>query len=423
MLFENLKLPAAVQRGIDDAGFVECTSIQEQVLPWSLDGYDVAGQAQTGTGKTATFLLTVFARLLNNPRKLRDHRPRGLVIAPTRELAEQIADDANMLGKHTDLSIQTIYGGVGYNAQRRALEQGVDLVIGTPGRLIDYIKRGEIKLSECQAVVIDEADRMFDMGFIHDLRYILRRLSREPVPQMMLFSATLSFTVMDLAYEFMHEPREFQVEPEQVVVAQIEETVYHVGAHEKLELLLGLLRDENPSRCMVFCNTKAGVNRVCDVLVGNEHKAAMISGDLPQVKRQKTVDRYKAGEISVLVATDVASRGLHVDDVTHVVNYDVPQDPEDYVHRIGRTARMGAKGVAITLACERFVMQLPAVERYIKHKIPVGRLADDMFAKNKAPSRSSNRQNRRRSESRGKPGGQSNDAGRRGRRGGRKPRR
>jgi ATP-dependent RNA helicase RhlB len=385
MLFDDLDLAPDLRRGIEDAGFVECTPIQAKVLPWALDGEDVAGQAQTGTGKTATFLLSAFTRLIEDDRKARPNRPRAIVIAPTRELALQIADDATVLGRHTGLRMQTIYGGVGYDAQRRSLQQGVDMIIGTPGRIIDYLKRREIILSDCQVVVIDEADRMFDMGFLPDLRFILKRTPSNPHPQMMLFSATLNFTVMELAYQFMNNPQEFAIEPEQVVVENINEVLYHVGKHEKFSLLLGLLNRDQPNRVLIFCNRKHTCEKVSRRLNGNDWNASYINGDLPQNKRQETVERYKKGDLTILVATDVASRGLHVDDVSHVYNYDLPQDPDDYVHRIGRTARMGATGHAITLACEDFVLTLPAVESYIGHKIPQGHLTNEIFAEDKSP--------------------------------------
>jgi ATP-dependent RNA helicase RhlB len=419
MRFDDLDLAPELRRGIEDAGFVECTPIQSKVLPWALDGEDVAGQAQTGTGKTATFLLSLFTRLLDSGHQPRPNRPRSIVIAPTRELAIQIADDATVLGRHTNLLQHTIYGGVGYEPQRRALRNGLDVIIGTPGRIIDYVKRREIILSDCEVVVIDEADRLFDMGFLPDLRFILRRIPKDPAPQMMLFSATLNFTVMELSYQFMQDPREFAVEPEQVLVETIEEMLYHVGIHEKFNLLLGLFHRDQPKRSLIFCNRKSTCEMVSRRLNGNGITAQFINGDLPQAKRQEAVERYKNGKIAVLVATDVASRGLHVDNVTHVFNYDLPQDPEDYVHRIGRTARMGAMGQAITLACENFVLQLPAVERYIGHKIPVGEISDDIFADDKSPPRYSKQDRGGRTQNRdgrSRKGGRSSGRRPRGRR-------
>ena len=385
MRFEDLELAPELMRGLEDVGFVDCTAIQELALPYSLDGEDIAGQAQTGTGKTACFLLTAFERLLESDVAPRPGQPRAICIAPTRELAVQIADDAEVLARHTDLKISTIYGGVSFDKQRRDLRGGIDLMIGTPGRVIDYLRRGEMKLDDCRIAVIDEADRMFDMGFIKDLRYIMRKLPPKNSRQTMLFSATLNFTVMELAYEFMNRPREIAVEPEHIVVDQIEQVLYHVGAHEKFQLLLGLIHKHEPKRAIVFCNRKVVVERIAHRLNGNGIDCAAIIGDMQQSSRLKVIERFKAGDLRVLIATDVASRGLHVDNVSHVFNYDVPQDPEDYVHRIGRTGRMGAAGNAVTLACEEYVLHLPPVEHYVGYKIAVGTLSDDLFAIDDSP--------------------------------------
>jgi ATP-dependent RNA helicase RhlB len=368
-------------RGIEDAGFTQCTPVQARSLPLSLDGHDVAAQAQTGTGKTAAFLITVFTRLLENGYKARPGRPRAICIAPTRELALQIAADAEILGRHTGLTYATIYGGVSFDKQRHMLEHGVDLVIATPGRLIDFLRRGECKFTDVEVIVIDEADRLFDMGFYPDLRLILKRSPGKDERQMMLFSATLSFRVIELGYEFMLDPQEIVVSPQQVTVEKIEERLYHVGKREKLPLLIGLMRSMKPERSIVFCNTKVAVDRVATTLTQHGLPAHPISGDLAQAARVKVLDRFKAGDVTILVASDVASRGIHVDGITHVFNYDVPQDPEDYVHRIGRTGRMGASGIGITLACEEFVLNLNAVEHFISHRIPVFEVADDLIVK------------------------------------------
>ena len=423
MRFADLDLRPELRRGIEDAGFIDCSPIQALALPHSLDGADVAGQAQTGTGKTACFLLTIFTRLLQSNKAAHPGRPRAIVMAPTRELAVQIASDAMVLGRHTGLEMVTVYGGVGYEPQLRALRAGVDIVIGTPGRIIDYLKRRELKLDAVECTVIDEADRMFDMGFIMDIRFILRRLPPVGERQTMLFSATLSFRVMELAYEFMNNAIELSVEPERIVLDTISEVLYHVGAHEKFQLLLGLLRWEIPLRTIVFCNRKIDAERVSRRLVENGIGADLLSGDLPQSKRLEVITDYKRGDIPVLVATDVASRGLHVDDVTHVINYDVPQDPEDYVHRIGRTARMGAQGRAITLACEEYVYQLPAVEHFIGHKIPVERATAELFARDLVPEPPRYGRGRPRDGHGGGHGGYDGRAGRDGRSGGRRGRR
>ncbi|MFT7624789.1 MAG: ATP-dependent RNA helicase RhlB [Myxococcota bacterium] len=385
MRFEDLDLAPELMRGIEDAGFVTCTPIQEQSLPWTLEGDDLAGQAQTGTGKTAAFLLTAFSALLSSGKKARSGHARAICVAPTRELAIQIADDAMQLGKYTGLKISTIYGGVPFEKQRRDIEEGIDLLIGTPGRINDFLRRRELRLDMAEVGIVDEADRMFDMGFIQDIRFILHKLPPKGERQLLLFSATMNMSVATMGYQFMVEPREVTIEPEQVVVDKIETVLYHVGGHEKFQLLLGLLDDEDPDRAIIFCNRKVVVERVAERLRGNDYDAAAIIGDLPQNQRQKVIERFKDGDLRILVATDVASRGLHVDNITHVFNYDVPQDPEDYVHRIGRTARAGAEGKAITLACEDYVLQLPAVEKFVGAKITVGHLTDDMFAIDESP--------------------------------------
>ena len=421
MRFDDLDLAPELMRGIEDAGFIDCTPIQELALPWTLDGDDVAGQAQTGTGKTACFLLTAFTRLLESNQAARPGHARSICVAPTRELALQIADDAEVLGRHTGLRISTIYGGVGYDKQRRDLRAGIDVLIGTPGRIIDFLRRRELRLDMCEIAVIDEADRMFDMGFIQDLRYIMRSLPPLEKRQVLLFSATLNFNVVDLAYRFMNNAREITIEPEKIVVDGIDATLFHVGKHEKFELMLGLFALDKPKRAIIFCNRKRTVERIAQRLCGNGIDARGLMGDMPQAKRQKVIDLFKDGKLSVLVATDVASRGIHVDDVTHVFNYDVPQDPEDYVHRIGRTGRMGATGRAYTLACEEYVLQLPALESFIGQKIEVGELNDNMFVDDQAPP-PPRRERRGRGGDRGGRGGRSGGSGGGGERRGRRRR-
>ncbi len=408
-LFKELDLLPELDRGVEDAGFVECTPIQGAALPYVLAGEDVAGQAQTGTGKTACFLLGVFTRLLTSGRTAAPHRPRALALAPTRELALQIASDAEIIGKHTGLRFVTVYGGVGYEGQRHGLRVGADLVIATPGRAIDFMRRGELKLDQIEVLVVDEADRMFDMGFIADLRLLLRRCPPKGKRQALLFSATLNNSVMELAWEFMHEVREVAVEPERVVATTVEEVVYHVGRKDKISLLLGLFAREVPERALVFCNRKVDAERVTRRLEQNGFPVGLISGDLAQSRRSAVMDSFKAGELPILVATDVAGRGLHIDGVTHVFNFDVPQDPADYVHRIGRTARMGAQGLAVTLACEEFVLQLPAVETYIGHRIPVGKVTEDLLPPDRAVGDAMAERSRRRRD-RGGHGGRMNGA-------------
>jgi len=377
--FDSFDLPGPVRAGIEAAGFVRCTPIQEKVLPLSLAGRDVAGQAQTGTGKTAAFLITVFSRLLAHTRPGQPAAPRALVIAPTRELVVQIAADAHLLGQATPFTIHAVYGGVDYGKQRADVKAGVDVLIGTPGRLIDYFKQRVYDLRSVEILVIDEADRMFDMGFIKDLRYILRQLPSFERRQSMLFSATLSYEVMELAYVFMNDAVKVSVTPDQVTAENVEHLVYHVGVHEKTPLLLGLLRKEPTARVLIFVNMRRSAERLVRTLEANGFHAAAITGDVDQRRRLRTLADFKDGTLPILVATDVASRGLHIEGVTHVVNYDLPLDAEDYVHRIGRTARAGASGKAISLACEQYVEGLEAIERYIGFKLPYEVPEDSML--------------------------------------------
>lgn len=390
MDFHSLPLPEPVLQGIDAAGFTSCTPIQEKVLPLSLAGKDVAGQAQTGTGKTAAFLVTIFTRLLRH-RKNGGHRhgqgaPRALVMAPTRELVVQILYDAEGLGQFTGLRCQAVFGGVDYAKQRELLRAGCDLLIGTPGRLIDYYKQHVYTLRHVEVLVIDEADRMFDMGFIADLRYMLRRMPPYSERQSMLFSATLSWDVMELAYEHMNDPIKVSTTPDRITAENIEHALFHVGRHEKLPLFLGLLQRERPERSLVFVNTKREVEWLTRRLQDHGYDAQALTGDLDQRVRLKFIRQFKAGELPILVATDVASRGLHVEAVSHVFNYDVPQDAENYVHRIGRTARAGASGKAFSLACETYVMALEEIEKLIGFRIPVIHVEDDMLVKPVPPT-------------------------------------
>jgi len=371
--FSDLDIPAVLMQGIDEAGFSKCTPIQAETLPLALQGRDVAGQAQTGTGKTAAFLIAVYKRLLTHPAdgKRKPSQPRALVVAPTRELAIQIHSDAVVLGRHTGLKPGLAYGGTGYDTQRETIEAGVDILIGTPGRLIDYHKQHVYDLKKIAAIVLDEADRMFDLGFIKDIRYLLRRC---PPPEQrlgLLFSATLSHRVTELAYEHMNNPVQVDIEPERVTAARVRQVLYHISNDEKIPLLVSILKHVDPNRSIVFTNTKRGAEQIWAYLEGNGFKSAVLSGDVPQKKRQHLLSEFQHGDLPILIATDVAARGLHIPDVSHVFNYDLPQDAEDYVHRIGRTARVGKDGDAVSFACEEFVYSLPDIEEYIGQKIRV----------------------------------------------------
>jgi ATP-dependent RNA helicase RhlB len=379
MQFEDLNIPEPVLKGIKAAGFSSCTSVQEASLPLALEGKDVAVQAQTGTGKTAVFLIALFSRMLMIPGPGRGPSPRALIIAPTRELVAQIHAEAKKLAQFTDFRIAPVFGGMDYMKQKEELGQGVDVIVGTPGRLIDYLKQKVYSLRKTEFLIIDEADRMFDMGFISDLRFLLKRMAPYNSRQSMLFSATLSTRVMELCYEHMNLPEKIVVTPEQMTVKKIQQELYHVGRSEKMGLLMGILKKEPGSRVLIFVNTRAAAERLDRLFKANGMRAAIITGELPQVKRLKILSRFKDGDLPILVATDVAGRGLHIDGVTHVINYDLPQDSEDYVHRIGRTARAGAEGKAITFACEEYVHSLEDIEEFINLKIPVKPVEDSMI--------------------------------------------
>ena len=379
--FTNFDLHPLLQQGLDDSGFTRCTPIQEMTLPLALAGRDVAGQAQTGTGKTCAFLVALMNRLLTNPAvaERKDSDPRALVIAPTRELAIQIEKDARAIGRHTGLRIALIYGGVDYDKQRQQLKDGCDIIIATPGRLLDYHKQNVFGFNGVEVMVIDEADRMFDLGFIKDVRFIFRRLPVREQRQVLLFSATLSHRVLELAYEHMHNAEKLVVESDNVTADKVRQLVYFPAKEEKMPLLLNLLERTKAERSIIFVNTKAAAERITERVKRHGIRVGAISGDVPQLKRQKLLQRFQDGQLDILVATDVAARGLHIPAVSHVFNYDLPQDAEDYVHRIGRTARLGAEGDAISFACDLYAMSLPDIETYIGQSIPVASMDADLL--------------------------------------------
>jgi ATP-dependent RNA helicase RhlB len=387
--FTNLHLPESLARGVADAGFERCTPIQAQTLPRALAGFDIAGQAQTGTGKTAAFLIALYSRLLRAeiPSTRKINSPLALIIAPTRELAVQIHHDAELLGQYTGLKLCLAFGGVDYEKQRRDLEDGVDILIGTPGRLIDFYKQQVFDLRSVQVLVLDEADRMFDLGFIADIRYIMRRLPPPDQRLNLLFSATLAQRVLELAYEHMNDPELVRIEPDKMTVDQVRQVIYFPSMDEKPRLLVGLLRSMDPQRTMIFVNTRRGAEELENLLRANGFNAQAISGDVPQSKRLRLLRDFHSGELAILIGTDVASRGLHIPDVSHVFNYDMPQDPEDYVHRIGRTARAGAEGDAISLGCEDFVQSLPDIEAYIGRSLPRAAVSESELADITVPAR------------------------------------
>ena len=382
IFFDSFELHPALLSGLHAAGFTRCTPIQALTLPLALAGRDVAGQAQTGTGKTAAFLVAVVQRLLTRSAMVErgPSDPRALIIAPTRELAIQIDKDFRAIAAGTGLKSALIYGGVDYDKQRDTLRGGVDIVIATPGRLLDYFKQHVFSLRAVEMMVIDEADRMFDLGFIADVRFILRRLPERTRRQCLLFSATLSHRVLELAYEHMNEAQKLTVETEFVTADRVRQLIYFPASEEKIPLLIGLLSRTDAKRSMIFVNMKVAAEKVSRRLERQGFAVGMLSGDVPQKKRQSLLGKFQRGEIEVLIATDVAARGLHIPDVSHVYNYDLPQDAEDYVHRIGRTARLGAEGDAISFACDMYAQSLPEIEEYIGQKIPVGTMDPALLA-------------------------------------------
>ncbi len=369
--FTDLDLIDPLKQGIADAGFEYCTPIQKNSLPIALTGKDVAGQAQTGTGKTVAFLLACCQHLITNPAspERKPTNARALILAPTRELAIQIYNDAEVLAKHTELKLGLVYGGTGYDDQKRMLSEGIDILIGTPGRLIDFYKQHLFDLSHTQVVVLDEADRMFDLGFIKDIRFLLRRMPNPENRLNMLFSATLSFRVMELAYEHMNNPQEIKIDAETRIADKINEYSYYPADEEKSTLLVNLIHRDSPERVLVFVNTRHNVEEVSQILTANGIGNAALSGDVPQRKRESLLEGFKIGKYRVLVATDVAARGLHIPSVSHVFNYDLPQDAGDYVHRIGRTARAGQSGEAVSFICEKFAYSIMEIESFIGHTI------------------------------------------------------
>ncbi len=376
MNFEDFQLSAPVLTGIREAGFTEPTPVQIESLRYSLAERDVTVQSQTGTGKTAAFLIAIFELLTQRERY---KGRKALVVAPTRELAVQIEKEANLLGRHVGLSVACFYGGVGYEKQERAAAEGVDIIVGTPGRLLDFYQSKKLDFRTIGVCVIDEADRLFDMGFYPDIRRIMRGMVDRRERLTMLYSATLSVRVLNLAWEYMNDPAEVAIEPEHLTVDKVEQEVIHVSREEKMKVLLGLIERENPGNCLIFTNTKSGAEQVAKRLEMNGYSARFIMGDLPQKKRMRIIDAMKDGTTRFLVATDVAARGLHIDDLDLVVNYDVPEDPESYVHRIGRTARAGQSGRASTLACERYVYGLESIESLIGMKIPVRKVTEGLL--------------------------------------------
>ena len=404
MKFSEFNLNRDILKGISEAGFMECLPVQEKTFYHTLKGCDVCVQSQTGTGKTAAFLISVFHALTGERRN-----KKCLIVAPTRELAVQIENEARLLGRFLDLKIGCFYGGVKYGKQEKLLEGGrIDIIVGTPGRLIDFARQDKIRLKEIEVLVIDEADRLFDMGFLPDIRWMLKRMPKYNERQTMLFSATLGSKTREIAWDYMNEPSEITLNPDRVTVEAISQSIYHVESREKMPLLLGILKGRETGNAIIFTNTKQAAFMVSSRLMHNGYRSEYIIGDLPQKRREKIIDDFKSGRLQYLVATDVAARGLHIDNLDLVVNYDLPEDPENYVHRIGRTGRTGKSGCAITLACEKFVMGLEPLESFIEMKIPVVWADEEFFVSDASEgmhfSLDNQRDERHQGRSRQKPG-------------------
>ena len=381
--FGSLDLAPSLMRGIEGLGFEKCSPIQAQILPHTLQGHDAIGKAQTGTGKTAAFLITLFNDLLNNPIEGERYlaEPRAVILAPTRELVMQIADDARQLGKFTGLSTVTLIGGADYAKQLAKVNDRVtDIVVATPGRLIDFIQRGDMYLDRVESLVLDEADRMLDMGFIPQVKRIVRSTPRKEDRQTLLFSATFSQDIMNLAQQWTFDPITVEIEPERVATENVDQRVYLLESRDRLNVLKRILATPEATSVIVFANRRDVVRKVHERLQKQGLDCGILSGEIAQVKRTKTLERFKSGKLRVLIATDVAGRGIHVDGVSHVVNYDLPEDPEDYVHRIGRTGRAGEKGVSISFASEDDAFLLPEIEALLGESLKCTQVPEDLLA-------------------------------------------
>ena len=369
--FTDFDLPNELNRAIDDLAFTECTPVQTATLPYSIDGRDIIAQAQTGTGKTAAFLISIITYHLENP-ELKERvagTPFALIIAPTRELVLQISEDAVKLSRHTDMSIVSVVGGIDYEKQKQQLRKAVDIVVATPGRLLDFCRSGTVDLSQVESLVIDEADRMLNMGFIPDVRSIIRKTPRKERRQTQLFSATISSDIRRLAENWTLDPVAISIEPEQIAVDSVHQLVYLTTESEKFNVLFNLIHIQKIIRAIIFVNRRDQTRNLEEKLYRHGFRTGLLTGEVPQKKRIRTLDQFKNGEIELLVATDVAGRGIHVDDISHVINYNLPEDPEDYVHRIGRTGRAGALGTSISLVCESDAFMLPAIENLLGEKL------------------------------------------------------
>ncbi len=372
MRFHDFDLPAPLMHAVFDLGFEYCTPIQKEILPSTLSGRDATGRAQTGTGKTAAFLITLIDRFIKNPiqEKRKPGFPRSLIIAPTRELVLQISEEARQLSKYCRLNIVSVFGGMDYDKQRNLLHSApVDIIVATPGRLLDFQRHRDLYLKKIEVLIIDEADRMLDMGFIPDVRKIIYSTPAKDRRQTLLFSATLTEAIIRLATQWTRKPVTVEIEPEQVAVDTVEQIVYIVTTDEKFILLLNIIDRQDLHRVLVFCNRRDEVRKQAEMLTRYGINCAMLSGEVPQRKRIRRLNDFKTGKIRVLVATDVAGRGIHIEGMDHVINFTLPSDPEDYVHRIGRTGRAGKTGTSISFADEESAFNIPAIEEYMGRKL------------------------------------------------------
>lgn len=375
--FDALNLHPQLKRAIDALGYTQMTPIQSKVLQYTLAGHDAIGRAQTGTGKTAAFLISVIHDLLNNPITTTRFRgePRALILAPTRELALQIEQDAKDLTQFSDLHLVTLLGGVDFEQQKKRLaQQFVDIIVATPGRLIDFVEQKEVWLDQLEFLVIDEADRLLDMGFIPAVKRIVRYSPTKECRQTLLFSATFNIDVLNLAQQWLHQPVTVEIEPEQKTNTDVEQRVYVVSNQDKYRLLKEVLDQEPIEKVMIFANRRDQVRKLFEHLRAANYPVGMLSGEIAQDKRLKMLDNFKKGKISIMIATDVAGRGIHVDGVSHVINFTLPEQSDDYVHRIGRTGRAGAQGVSISFLSEDDAFNLPQIERAIGQKLPLTRI-------------------------------------------------
>ncbi len=382
--FHDLELPSEIMHAIADLEFEYCTPIQAEVLPHSLKGTDASGRAQTGTGKSAAFLITALDHFKKKPIKGKrpNGTPRALVMVPTRELALQVQKDANALGKYSKCKVAAVFGGMDYQKQQQMLTRSVvDIIAATPGRLLDFMKQGIVKLDQVEIMVIDEADQMLDMGFIPDMRRIMKGTPPKTKRQTLFFGATLTPEVNQLASQWTNKPVTVDIAPEQVAVDTVDQIVYLITSRERFKILYNLLIQQKLERVIVFCNRRDTTKRLADRLKSYEINCDILSGDVDQKKRVRTLESFRSGKIRVLVATDVAGRGIHVDDISHVVNYNLPLDPEDYVHRIGRTGRAGSTGTSISFATEDEAFNLPAIERFLGAKLDCTYPTDELLTK------------------------------------------